>query len=138
MSDYNNFKGNHQSLSSVDLSGVTWSQNSGFSESSNVGTAFASMINNGASGKRVISDLIDVPDTGLIIDINDGYQFSLIAYDSSGNYLKKYITWASAPTVVHDSSVKKIALVVRNYNETTTLSTSDVILSGISIKYSAS
>lgn len=119
----------------IDLSSVTWSKNSSYSESSAIGTAFSSMMTNG-SGNRLASDLIDVSafsDYPFEINFNSGFQVSYLAFDADGNYLGKYKNWNQFWMYIDDSTVKKICLILRRGNGSPALEPADWEDSGIRI-----
>ena len=132
-SDYENEK---SMMNYYDLSQCTWVKNISYSESSAVGTAYADMVSNG-SGNRITSGLIILPSAAIgsfTISANEGYQFGYTGYDDNGLYLKKYNNWQSSAFTVNDSSIKQIAIFVKNGNGTA-LDPADWAATGITLSY---
>lgn len=124
------------SIVDIDLSQCNWESNNTYSESSNIGTSYDDMTDNG-SGNRIISGLIDVSDTSEICVIaKDGYQYGYIGFDENGNYLKKYLNWSSAPFYIDiaNNEIKKIAIIIRLGNGSTAVAPGSWADTGITVR----
>lgn len=137
VSDWNFYNGESENVTGyVDLSSCNWTTNYSYSTSAAVGTAYASTVNNASNGKRIISGLVDIPDKAIKIDINDGYAYTILMYDSNGNFLKQwYCEWVTGTGMFRYSPANKIAIVVRLGDGTTALAPADWADSGITLSY---
>lgn len=110
----------------IDLSGVTWVQNKSFSENSSAGRPYSTVFAGNGDGARIASDLIDVPQMPISIQINPGFQIAVLGFDENSLYLGSAYNGYALPWsanvgssaglesfVIDVSTAKKIAIVLR-------------------------
>lgn len=141
-SDLSLYNNTAQNIATMDLSEITWERNYTFSENSNVGTAYSTVVNAGtvSNAKRITTGLIDFPSNteSLLITFNSSHPCSLLLFDANSKYLKAYFTWYTAPILIHPSTsvpTAKFALFFRIGDGSQTLTPENWADTGISIKY---
>lgn len=135
--DYNLYKNIGSNILTLDLSNCQWVTNNSYQSNPAIGTPYATVVPTG-TGKRICSGLIDLP-TGtnsFIVSIEGQYPYTLLMFDSDGLFLKRApVEWGYGSFLIHNSNIKKIAIVLRKKDGSIALLPTNWAESGISIKY---